>query len=147
MLFRSRNSTKSSDCRTTCGFFQYYAASGTSQKKTTMASRTGRPKKKIHTQSNTLRAYLTTSCVDQPSKLNTEKAIVELIINELIGFTVSSRKHDGSNLRSKTLSDWKLQFPWLAVEKICGEMRLNCDICRKAAEPCKLNTVWAFEGI
>ena len=54
----------------------------------------------------------------------------------------------GPNLNTKkTLNEWKGQVPWLIVEKIEGETRFNCEICKNSSKACNLSTVWAYEGI
>ena len=53
----------------------------------------------------------------------------------------------GPNLNKKTLNKWKEQFPWPIVEKIEGETRFNCEICKNSSKACNLSTVWAYEGI
>ena len=60
---------------------------------------------------------------------------------------LKKKRQDGSKLKHKTLNEWKGQFPWLIVEKIGGEIRFNCEICKNPSKACNLSTVWAYEGI
>ena len=97
-------------------------------------------------QKNTLESYM------PAYRCNVEKDVVRPLIEEMISTVVKAdklkkRKHDGTKVREKTLDEWKVWFPWLSVEKVEDEIRLNCNMCREAAEPCKLSTIWAFEGI
>jgi len=68
----------------------------------------------------------------------------------LVANTVGKAKkmrHDGSKLKQKTLDEWKGQYQWLIMEKIEGEICLNCEICKNSSKACNLSTVWAYEGI
>ena len=60
---------------------------------------------------------------------------------------LKKRDMTGPNLNKNQLDEWMGQFPWLIVEKIEGEIRLNCEICQNSSKACNLSSVWAYEGI
>ena len=97
---------------------------------------------------------LLTYCTQSEPKLNVQKDIKEKIlygvvcsVADTVGKAKQKRDTTGPNLNKKTLNEWKGQFPWRIVEKIEGETRFNCEICKNSSKACNLSTVWAYEGI
>ena len=69
-------------------------------------------------------------------------------VSDTVGKAKQKRDTTGPNLNTKkTLNEWKGQVPWLIVEKIEGETRFKCEICKNSSKACNLSTVWAYEGI
>jgi len=113
-----------------------------------MAMRKGRPAKPLSVKKNTLLGYIRSSNHHEIQCASSENDIVAPILDNLIALVAKKgRKHDGNRIRTKTVEDWKTKYDWLVTEKIEGVLRLNCKICRSATKPCKLSTVWAYEGL
>jgi hypothetical protein len=68
-------------------------------------------------------------------------------VADTVGKAKQKRDTTGPNLNTQKMNEWKGQVSWLIVEKIEGETRFNCEICKNSSKACNLSTVWAYEGI